>query len=289
MSFTPEKTADSAVNCASNALAISRARVVLPEPGGPHRIIECGFPDSKATRSGLPGPSRCCCPTTSSMLCGRSASASGAAGSARPNRSLNEARSRLAQHVGARRGLEAELAGIDLRVALEVREAQQRGLAEVIGELHRLQAIGAEAHAHPLEARLALAWPRLHPFQAVAAAALGELECLLDLGAARQQGRRGGAERSGQLAHSDLVQIAVVDPDPLAVADDELIVRLGIGPAELARPLENEAAFRLLHRPAGLVGHLLLEARARRLGAARKFAEAINGGGLRDTGGQQSE
>ena len=51
-----------------NAFAISRASVVLPTPGGPHRIIECGRPDSKATRSGLPGPSRCDWPTTSSIV-----------------------------------------------------------------------------------------------------------------------------------------------------------------------------------------------------------------------------
>ena len=36
-------TADSAMNSASKASAISRASVVLPTPGGPHRIIECGF------------------------------------------------------------------------------------------------------------------------------------------------------------------------------------------------------------------------------------------------------
>ncbi len=58
MSLTPPSTADMAMNCASNASAIRRASVVLPTPGGPHRIIECSRPDSKATRNGLPGPSR---------------------------------------------------------------------------------------------------------------------------------------------------------------------------------------------------------------------------------------
>ena len=68
-----------AMNWASKASAISRASVVLPTPGGPQRIIECSRPDSKATRSGLPGPSRCCWPITSSSVFGRSRSASGAA------------------------------------------------------------------------------------------------------------------------------------------------------------------------------------------------------------------
>ena len=78
MSFTPPSTAEIAMNSSPNASAISRASVVLPTPGGPHRIIECGRPDSNATRSGLPGPSRCAWPITSSMFRGRIRSASGA-------------------------------------------------------------------------------------------------------------------------------------------------------------------------------------------------------------------
>ena len=55
ISLTPARTAEIATNSASKASAISRASVVLPMPGGPHRIIECGLPASKARRSGLPG------------------------------------------------------------------------------------------------------------------------------------------------------------------------------------------------------------------------------------------
>jgi hypothetical protein len=77
-SLMPENTADSAMNSHANCVAIIRASVVLPTPGGPHRIIECGWPDAKARRSGLPGPSRCCWPITSSGVCGRNCSASGA-------------------------------------------------------------------------------------------------------------------------------------------------------------------------------------------------------------------
>ena len=88
ISLTPDRTAESAMNSASNAFAIKRASVVLPTPGGPHRIIECNFPDSYATRSGLSGPSRCRCPTTSSSFCGRINSANGAAGCLASNRSV---------------------------------------------------------------------------------------------------------------------------------------------------------------------------------------------------------
>src|SRR5262245_50821308 len=78
MSFTPPSTAEIATKSRPKASAISRASVVLPTPGGPHRIIECGRPDSNATRSGLPGPSRCAWPITSSMVRGRMRSARGA-------------------------------------------------------------------------------------------------------------------------------------------------------------------------------------------------------------------
>ena len=45
--------------------ASRRASVVLPVPGGPYRIIECGRPSSIAVRSVEPRPSRCSCPTNS--------------------------------------------------------------------------------------------------------------------------------------------------------------------------------------------------------------------------------
>ena len=80
MSLTPASTADSAMKCAPVARASSRASVVLPTPGGPHRIIDGSRPDSKATRSGRPGASRWRWPTTSSSVCGRSRSASGTPG-----------------------------------------------------------------------------------------------------------------------------------------------------------------------------------------------------------------
>jgi hypothetical protein len=77
MSFTPASTADSTMNWASTAVATSRASVVLPTPGGPHRIIECSRPDSSAARSGLPGAQQVGWPITSSSVRGRRRSASG--------------------------------------------------------------------------------------------------------------------------------------------------------------------------------------------------------------------
>src|SRR5437899_9756311 len=106
ISLTPENTAESAINWASNASAIKRARVVLPTPGGPHRIIECGLPESNARRRGLPGPRRCSCPTNLSSDLGRRASAIGGTGAGAGNRSVirlpsEEGLFDVADHVGA--------------------------------------------------------------------------------------------------------------------------------------------------------------------------------------------
>jgi hypothetical protein len=55
MSFTPPRTALMVMNCASNASAMSRAMVVLPTPGGPHKMQLCGWPDSNARRKAIGG------------------------------------------------------------------------------------------------------------------------------------------------------------------------------------------------------------------------------------------
>src|SRR5256885_16678704 len=141
MSFTPENTAESAMNSASNASAIRRARVVLPTPGGPHRIIECGLPESKARRRGLPGERRCSWPTNSSSDLGRKASASGGTGAGAGNRSVIRLPSEeelfdVADHVGTLGRREPEESRIQLGVVLERLEPEHGGLSETVGKLH---------------------------------------------------------------------------------------------------------------------------------------------------------
>src|SRR3989344_964185 len=53
------------------------ARVVLPTPGGPQKIIDGRKSDSVSFRIMPFFPTRCSCPMTSSSFCGRSMSASG--------------------------------------------------------------------------------------------------------------------------------------------------------------------------------------------------------------------
>ena len=77
-----------AMNSALNASAIRRASVVLPTPGGPHRIIECGLPARMRRAGACPSPSRCADRPCRRACCGRSRSASGAAGSCFAKRSF---------------------------------------------------------------------------------------------------------------------------------------------------------------------------------------------------------
>ena len=81
ISLMPDRTALKAMKCARVAVAMSRARVVLPVPGGPHRMIDCSLSSWMAFRSGRPGPISASWPTNSSSVRGRMRSASGADGS----------------------------------------------------------------------------------------------------------------------------------------------------------------------------------------------------------------
>ena len=80
ISFTPAKTAEMAMKSRWKACAESRAKVVLPTPGGPHKIIEWGWPEAKARFRGLPAANKWVWPMTASMVLGRKASANGGGG-----------------------------------------------------------------------------------------------------------------------------------------------------------------------------------------------------------------
>ncbi len=79
-SGTPVKIALICTKCRSVSAASSRAMVVLPTPGGPHRMSEPRLPEASITPSGASGPSTLSCPITSERLRGRSRSASGRGG-----------------------------------------------------------------------------------------------------------------------------------------------------------------------------------------------------------------
>ena len=57
-SFTVADTADSGSKWLAVERATTRAREVLPVPGGPHRMADVSRSASIRVRSGRPGPSR---------------------------------------------------------------------------------------------------------------------------------------------------------------------------------------------------------------------------------------
>ncbi len=78
MSATPEVTADTSQNAALVVFAMTRARLVFPEPAGPYRMSELSSSRSIADRSAVPGPTARSCPTNSSSVRGRMRAAKGA-------------------------------------------------------------------------------------------------------------------------------------------------------------------------------------------------------------------
>ncbi len=80
---TPSVTALKVTNSRSVCRAMTRARVVFPEPGGPQRMTLPTSPRRIASPSARPGASRCAWPTTSSMVRGLRRAASGSAGAKR--------------------------------------------------------------------------------------------------------------------------------------------------------------------------------------------------------------
>ena len=78
MSRTPELTALIVSKWACVTFAITRASVVLPVPGGPHRISDGTRSASIARLSTLPGPRMWSCPRIWSSVSGRIRVESGA-------------------------------------------------------------------------------------------------------------------------------------------------------------------------------------------------------------------
>src|SRR5579872_686505 len=79
-SATPALTALIATKLEAVRLAMTLASVVLPEPGGPQKIIEPTWSCSIDRRRILPGPRMCSWPTNSSKVRGRIRAASGSLG-----------------------------------------------------------------------------------------------------------------------------------------------------------------------------------------------------------------
>lgn len=72
-----DRTHDRWKNSASSEFAMTRARLVLPQPGGHQRRIDGSLPASMNFLIDFPAHMRCCCPTRSSSFSGLRSDARG--------------------------------------------------------------------------------------------------------------------------------------------------------------------------------------------------------------------
>src|SRR5439155_21229056 len=128
----------------------------------------------------------------------------------------------------------------ELRVALEVREADQRALAEVVEDLQRSQTGRIEAEANVAEARFLVFRRGAQPLEAVCRRQITPIERPLHVVLAGKQSRRRRSQRLVVTALDDLIQIRIVNPHSFAVADEQLFVGLVDVPAEFAGPRDRE-------------------------------------------------
>jgi hypothetical protein len=154
-------------------------------------------------------------------------------------------------------------------------------LAERVAHLHGLGQTAPEPDADPVEAGLLLLRHRLEPFDAVDAARVLEHEARVEIVRAEEDGGRRGGDRVADLADRHLPQVLVVEVQPLAVGDDQLLVGHGHLPAEAPGAREGERAGGVLAAAAAAAHLLLAEGAPRGLGAAGELAELIDGGGRR--------
>src|SRR6185436_11515310 len=117
--------------------------------------------------------------------------------------------------------LEAEVFGADRYVGGERVEAKQRLLPEAVDDLERGELAALEADSHRLERSVLGLGLGLGPLETVLRGQVGEIEVALERAAGEQRGRC-RTECLAELPRADLVQVGVVDPDLLAVADDRL-------------------------------------------------------------------
>src|SRR5262245_2746014 len=97
------------------------------------------WPFAANSDSGLPGASRCACPTNSSRRVGRIRAASG---------SLSGLRSDIADQIDVRRDGELEFVWVQRSVDLYVLEVDVGELAQRIDDLDLRQPLRAESHAY---------------------------------------------------------------------------------------------------------------------------------------------
>src|SRR5438552_2877376 len=155
-----------------------------------------------------------------------------------------------ADHVNPGRGRETEERAVEGDVAALVREGDARRRTERIGDARLLdRGVGLAHHEGERADAGVLAWHQVeHPARGLVALE-ARLEVALDAPeAAEKVDRRTRLERLGERRLDHLLLLGLVDPERLAVADDELAVGRRVVPAHAVRLLEGDRAVRLERR-----------------------------------------
>src|SRR6059036_2213328 len=153
-------------------------------------------------------------------------------------------------HVNPGRGREAEERGVERDVAALVGEGDARGRAERIGDARLLdRGVGlAHQERERADAGVLARHQAEHPARGLVALE-ARLEVALDPPEAGEEADRGlRLERLGERRLDHLLVPGLVDPQRLAVTDDELRVGRRVVPAHVVRLLEGERAVRLERR-----------------------------------------
>src|SRR5438034_1933674 len=155
-----------------------------------------------------------------------------------------------ADHVNPGRGRETEERAVEGDVAALVREGDARRRTERIGDARLLdRGVGLAHHERERADAGVLAWHQVeHPARGLVALE-ARLEVALDAPeAAEKADRRTRLERLGERRLDHLLLLGLVDPERLAVADDELAVGRRVVPTHAVRLLEGDRAVRLERR-----------------------------------------
>ena len=146
-------------------------------------------------------------------------------------------------------------------------------------QLHRTRQIFLESDANVVESGVWQFGLCIDKFDSVGIAAVDQNEVCLERVATGQQRSRRRAKRAIQLLDDHLIEVAIINPEFVAIADEELRVWLVIAPPELARPRKRECAAGSLRHTSRLARDDLPECRLAGARAVDERPQLVDAGG----------
>ena len=195
----------------------------------------------------------------------------------------------LLDDVRAFRNVEGEQMVFDRLVHLHIEEQDVGALTDAVDQLHVVEHAIAERQPQAVE-QAVLGLGLENEVDHAAAFLVVDLEVLADLRDIAGEQQRGSVGQTLiECLNGDLLQIRVVQPDLLAIGDQQLLHGLIGVPTEHARTLERQLPCSFLQLSAAGVEGQLREARTDGLRLAEQFAQALGGRLFISLGGQQGK